>query len=567
MEGVMENIDSSDVFIASLTVLRELYDQEHDVYDVIIQFALQVINQKKIYTFTANQITNHINDEMEFTLPQPVVTIALNRMGLVKKNGFYQISPSEAKTKEPEIFNRQVASVTEDIASRLISFIEKRKKRELLQKEKEEIIKSFCKYLLDENAEIEFSGDIFEFIIQNQDERIFVDQISKIREGIILYSGIKYSSDVSEIGSWKNELVIFLDTEILFDLAGYNGEIFESSFNDLFGFIKEINAKAKKPIISLRYFRETTEEVKNFFSSAESIIGNQGFIASPENVAMRSIISGCSTKSDVVVKQNFFKDKLKKLNILEFSQLDITKEENHEFNLFDKKFFTDETIKEFPDISSTLQLLTYVNILRGRLEQKGFENSKYVFLTRNKATIKIANSSEIRPQHTVPLATYTDWIINRFWFKLNKGFGKGNFPSTLSILTKAQISLSTMMNQSISEKYQAIRDQYNRGQLPREVVLESIADLKSKTCKPENITKDNVSSINNFISEEDVEQFLQTIDQRNEEFTKQKKRLAEETEENESLRRALEKSVALNHLYKTIELKDKEKKKMKLKVQ
>lgn len=60
-----------------------------------------------------------------------------------------------------------------------------------------------------------------------------------------MLSGINYSN-LAEIGTWQTNLTIYLDTEILFHFAGYNGKIYKSLFEDFFTYVNEINGQARK---------------------------------------------------------------------------------------------------------------------------------------------------------------------------------------------------------------------------------------------------------------------------------------------------------------------------------
>ena len=57
-------------------------------------------------------------------------------------------------------------------------------------------------------------------------------QLNIIREGVILYSGVRYVEITQKRKELVDYLVIYLDTEILFHFAGYNGELYKSIFED-----------------------------------------------------------------------------------------------------------------------------------------------------------------------------------------------------------------------------------------------------------------------------------------------------------------------------------------------
>ena len=139
------------------------------------------------------------------------------------------------------------------------------------------------------------------FLIKNKENQDFKNQIDTIKEGVVLYTGIKFNTNITEVGSWKYDFTIFIDTEILFHYAGYNGELYKSLFNDFYSYVKEVNANNPNRI-KLMFFKEVKIEIENFFRTAEDIVEgiNSAII---ENTAMNTIVNGCKSKSDIVEKK------------------------------------------------------------------------------------------------------------------------------------------------------------------------------------------------------------------------------------------------------------------------
>ena len=63
--------------------------------------------------------------------------------------------------------------------------------------------------------------------------------LETIREGSILYIGLNYN--INETGNLTKKLTLFLGTEVLFSLAGFNGEVYKQLAEDLFAQIKSAN--------------------------------------------------------------------------------------------------------------------------------------------------------------------------------------------------------------------------------------------------------------------------------------------------------------------------------------
>ena len=75
------------------------------------------------------------------------------------------------------------------------------------------------------------------------------EYLNSVREGVILYTGLNYNID--EIGSLKRDLTLYLDMEVLFDIYGYNGEVFQRLALDLFKLARDANSKEKKGSIQI----------------------------------------------------------------------------------------------------------------------------------------------------------------------------------------------------------------------------------------------------------------------------------------------------------------------------
>jgi len=191
-----------------------------------------------------------------------------------------------------------------------------------------------------------------------------------------------------------------------------------------------------------------------------------------------------------------------------------------------------------------------ISIKRNQSNSNNFDNIGFILLTGNSKTLKVAWHELVKPEGTVPLATSLNFLTNKFWFKLNKGFGNGAFPKSFDAITKAQIVLSTELNESIGVKYEELQTQFKAGKLTEEQAKARIINLRSRVRKPEDIERDDVLSVLDTITEDSLEQFIQEQEHFKIESAKQ-------VEENIQLRESLE--------LKEQELENKEKEALKLK--
>lgn len=548
----MKNCNEESKCLASLAVFRELYNSEKDIYGIISEFLKEIISANGKHQFTLNEITQLLNDTYDFKIPEAVISTSLNRFkdSLEKSYGLYTITNQTAFNVTGKLTSTHTAIQHNNglIIENLFRFIAEEKKILLSEEEKEKIVNSFCSFIIDESTTQEYSDYVSAFIVKGKQEVPFTTQLNTIREGVVLYTGLKFNSSLNDLGSWNTELTIFIETEILFHFAGYNGQLFQTLFDDFFTLVKEINSKSQKKsgkkLIHLKYFPEIKDEIERFFKKAEYIIsGNDK--ANPSKTAMTSIIDGCKSPAEIIEKKTRFYELLKANSILEDDYSNYYSEQNHKFNLEDINLLNQLSEKTgIEDVSTYLKYLNYINIHRKGISNRGFENVGYVLLSGTANTLHLAWDESLKANGNVPLASNLSFLTNKLWFRLNKGFGKGEYPKSFDIVTKAQIVLSSQLNDSVADKFDELQIKFKNGKLTEEQAVASIAELRRQAKKPEDINEYDVDDVLKSIEESSIEQHL-----KEQELLKNKAQKQEE--ENAKLKAALDK--------KQQEIQDKEK--------
>jgi len=530
----MTNCNNESKLLASLAVFREIYDSKKDVYVVIAEFIREVIISNAKHQFNLTEITQLLNSTFDFKIPDAVVKTSLSKLDSIEKiNGFYNVNISTLKKTDFVEKQNEIQKSNTFLIDNLLAYIEEEKKEKLNGKEKGMVVDSLCSFLLDDLGSQEHLKYISAFIIKNRIDSNFANQLSLIKEGIILYSGIKYSNDLLNVGSWTTPLTIFIDTEVLFNFAGYDGELYRTLFIDFLTFVQEINKKDSSKLIHLLYFTDVTNEIERFFAKAEQIVlGKERLI--PSRTAMASIVDGCKSASDVITKKTIFYELLLKNEIFEDNYADYYLPDNHIYNISDKN--TIATVSKSlgkEDISEHLNFLNYISIHRKDSNKNNFENIGSILLSGNTLTQKVAWHDEIKKDGFVPLVTNLSFLTNKFWFKLNKGFGKEGYPKSFDVITKAQMVLATQLNDSVGVQFEILQTKYKKGELTEDQAIATIANLRKQTIRPENIDEENLSNVLFYISDDKIEKYI--LEQEH------IKNIANErTEENEHLKENLE---------------------------
>lgn len=509
----MKTLKEENTLLASLAVFRELYNSEKDVYGTIAAFLNEIIRVESLYSFTLNDITSKLNSTFEFTIPIAIVKTALGRLSYLRKERTNYIVLDVSKIKEVSLDEKQkqIKNDNNFIFEKLTQFVELKLSRKLKDDEKEALFHSFCNFIIDQSNGNLFIEYITSFIVENENNERFLQQLNKIREGVILYSGIKYNNNLNDFGTWRTQLNIYLETEILFHFAGYNGELYQNLVLDAFKLIREINTKAKKKLINLKYFPDTKEEIEVFFSRAIYLVeGNQK--PNPNITAMVSIVNGCKTPSDVIEKKSDFFLLLQANGIEEDNSRDYYNPSNFKYNIINQEILDKVSNEIGEDAEPHLKFLNYISILRKQANESNFENVGHILLTGNTTTLKVAWNELVKDSEYVPLATHLNFLTNKFWFKLNKGFGKEPLPKSFDVITKAQMVLSKVLNDSVGDKFEELKIQFKEGKITVEQAQARIIHLRNQVRKPEDIKSDAIKDVLSVITEDSLDKFIQEQD-------------------------------------------------------
>src|SRR5690606_11345711 len=266
---------------------------------------------RHLTAFSSTDCVRHLEEDFGFSLPEAIIKSCL-RNRLVKtnslnlQNGIYTVTQAFSPGVEFDEDFQVSRNEYDEIIERLHNFCSD---NGLLNVDKVGIEKSLEVYLTRPDKNDKYGNDIARFIVTFENEPGFRDKLGKIEEGLIIYTGIRYSPDLSTLGSWRGDLTVFLDAEHLFNATGLNGNLYKKLFDDFNNLVGEVNRSKKGGRITLKYLEETESDIESFFYAAQKIVERQGTI-DPSKTAMINICNGCKYKSDVVTKKADFMTKL-----------------------------------------------------------------------------------------------------------------------------------------------------------------------------------------------------------------------------------------------------------------
>lgn len=500
-----ETVDSIAV-LASFATLKSLSDEKKykSSYQILQEFIRYIIIEKSLYIFSAIEMRNQLNSVFGFNIPEAVIKSAARKMADVTLNQNVYVA-SQEKIGNNSYFKDKKDEANESsvgIVKCLSEYIIKKTNTDSIDEKK--LTQQLVGFLIEDQLVYSdtYTDLIGEFILKNEHNAEIQKELDNIREGSILYLGLSYN--IKEIGSISKPICLYLSTEILFSLVGFNGIVYRQLAEDFYSQVKVANSRGKKKI-SLFYFSETKIEIDEYFAAAESIVDgkNHQFIEKP---AMKSIINGCTTSADVLIcKSDFYHSLQYKYGILEDNNDDYYNEVHFTSNL--------ESIEDENDADKNkkkeeaLKLVSHIN---KRRDGKIFDNdldSEHLLVTNTKATLIISNeqTKEIKKEQCVEtvcnFAVSLDRITSILWYKLGNGFSKQSIPSNVSALIRAKMVLSSSIAKRADKVFSDIKSQYKEGKITKEQVAARIIMLKNKPNLPEELQGDEIDTTMDFSPE------------------------------------------------------------------
>ncbi|MEG0984015.1 hypothetical protein [Algoriella sp.] len=504
--------------LSSVALFSELYNNsKEDIFEIIGEFIVGVCIHNSKFTFTVTELKLLMETNYGFDLPEAVLkTVLNNRLSkrLTRQGINYFFDSTNISQEERLKYNfDNITSEQDELFNNLIRFIEDKKQSKLNGVEAQKVESNFYEFLLDNGFSETYSNYISAFVISNEGNTKFQNILANIKEGLILYEGIKYSPDLNELGVWKNKLTVYLGTEYLFNSQGLNGELFNQIFNDFFNLVREINLKnsSSGKTIELKYFSETKEEINRFFSTAEHIKSGKISLRISKP-AMVNIVSNAKDVSDIALRKALFFQNLNNLGIHE-DLYECGIDDLKLYNLEDQQILQEleklsvEKNRNFKEEDTLLliSIFTKINCLRKGNSNNSFEKSRYLYLSENSLARFLGHNELLKVKEgDFTYCKEMDFLTTKFWFYLNKGFGGKSIeiPKSLALINKAKIIISSHLQNSVSEKYDDFTRKVKNKELSEEEIKLISLELKSKIANPEKIAIDIIDNSLEFLENE-----------------------------------------------------------------
>lgn len=503
---------------SALALFRSLYQaQKGDIYTIIERFILVGVKSRGLMSFTKEEIVKLLKEMFNIDIPFSVIQkcIVSNQKVFKYSREKYVVIDSmdeeiERIIDEMNEIDTYKASVIRD----LTTYLEK-KGLILNEDEKAELGSQLFNFVIDKEhaKEGDYKLYITQFIIEKENDKQFQQFLNSIREGMVIYKGIRYS-DLPNDATWEYETDFFLDQEYLFSAYGLNGAFYEKCFFEFYNFVEEINGVSKyrggRERIRLFYFAETKEDIESYFAQAVRIRRMQERYIYPQ-VAMDNILNAC--KEDVEVEQfkiNFYR-KLEELHIKEYpDEIDLRR--NQEY-LFENEKFEKEKDNRFsqdqlPEVNYYVKIADYINILREGKRCLPLEKSRFIFLSDGNLSNELSRFirefyKENKPILITRLGNFTELM----WFKLKKGVVNTNSTATINVVNKAKVVVSGVLHENLKKQYDAVLA-LDEDENAKKAFY---AELRTKRYSPDDINSDTIADDIAFIDDTNyLEKYKQT---------------------------------------------------------
>ena len=453
--------------LASIALFGIYRNKNLDTYDLVAQYISAVIAQKQYNTFKPDTMQSDLKELYQIDIPIGVIrSVCRNRIeGVSLKNKEFICDLLPKDEIEKEYADLKVGY--EELFASLIDFI----RRDTKDYEDQTIKDSFADYLVEGSIDDTKLNNLYAaFFSSNQSDKDTRQKIDLLSSGLISYNGLSYTDSAGNSGAWTDKLTIYLDTEFLFSCAGYNDSYPHAVFEELYNLVKEINTsyrrrtKKEDNLVELKYLKDTRDVYLSLINTAKSLKETNG-MPDPSKKALLKIMNESASVFEVDTHRAKIDSAIKDTYHIIYDYRDYSNIiTDPRYVVYDEKTVTSisGTYNPQKDGNTTRKIdyysrvYTIINGLRNGKNVCIFEQCRYIFLTGSR--IGHGTSQAARPdKKTVSFATDIDFLISRFWFKLNKQLVTNQIPVSLDIVARSQAVLTREVSRKVKHLYEEMK--------------------------------------------------------------------------------------------------------------
>jgi hypothetical protein len=516
MVKLVKGMDMDHKLLISAAVLRTISKESEIVntYTLLGAFVNYSISKRNLMEFCVEDCTAWLSEDFSFDIPNALVRsvvknqIKVNAFNAVLSHGKYSLDEKIFYDKELDSSKEAETNNYSKVNLALIAYKSSDDKFSSITDEnaKDALISFLSKDAILETHEVFISS----FILSVERDDVISNILTSIEEGLILYSGIKYSSDANQIGSWPSDLIMFLDTEYLFNAGGMNGPVYQKIFDEFLELVRESNRGNKKGTITLHYFPEARDDLDRYFAAACAIASGESPMRE-RKPAMIRLVEKCNSRDDVLEEKARLFAKLESLYITEKNVSYNADNDKYNFERsglaeiiksdFERDYYRSV---ELDRVSNILQQATKINILR-KGDNKRLTQVKSILLSGSAISSYVSRKYIELGDGTVPSISGMDFMTEKMWFQLGKGFGGDKaIPGSFDLVIRSKILLSGLVSNKAAKEYRGLLDKFSNGDLDEATTKHLVAGyMGGMSFNPENIDSDILPDVIGRLFEDD----------------------------------------------------------------
>lgn len=503
--------------LPSLSFVSVLTDNAKNIYDVLGSMTLFALKANNKNIFNREDATLTVNKYFEFELPSQIVNGALNNLcrdqlcEKISNNRYRFLQNTNEIYVNLKYDLDELNSIYNNLVSKLLLFIHD----ELQYNINENILKKslYNKILYSEKYDDNIDTCIELFLLRYQEDKEIVDMINSLKKGAIIYTGVCSTPNLNILGQWIYELHLFLATDVIFSAFGINGDLQKKRATDFFNLAKEINENKKK--IYFHLFEETREEINDFFYAAENIILYNRSVDKTKQ-GMLELIKDCSTRDDIIAKKAKLIQFLNSINCTNYNSDNIKNIDNFylrtskNIDVIKLECKASKILFDDEEIHKSFDMIEKINCYRNGNSKGRFFNAKFFYVTSKSLVNMIAKNVSVKyNERDIPLSTNISFLIERFWFALNKGFNSSENPTSFDMIARAKAAISSQLAEAVHYKFKELKYKLDNELINENTYIEMYKEYFSRMIAPENINSECITDIIDYINEDSIEQYIE----------------------------------------------------------
>lgn len=522
----MINIEKEYKTLAAYALFYQLHEQKLTTLDIVKRFVRIAVINSPVSNMTLFQIKALIKEFAGLDMPLAVVSHAVNTCDFLNKveGTIYFHLVKDISQDERDEYENAIKSNSDNtniIVEKMGNYISDKLNRSLDSTDVLKIQSDLAHVLIKKDGTDGFKPYIQAFIQEHKDDSEIFSILQTISMGLIVFLGLQ-EDNIEQGGKvFDRKLTLFLDTEIIFNIMGYNGPEFQQLADDFLNQVNDVKREQKykgsrnENAIRLEYLPDVRYEIDRFFADAESIRERK---VSPTHrtAVLQHILKNCPDTSSVAVMRGDFWHELGKKGISQIS-CDIPEDSEFADICIACKDYRDEKVDAesnpenplYDDQYQNLSFLNTVNKLRGYTRRKAsLDGCGYIMISNTHDLLSKASRILSDNDHiNYPLALNLFDVTSRLWLKLNRGFGVANSMPSLNIAVQASIALRSNFNSMIEEKYNKTVEDYKNNVINKDTLKHRVSALR--TLQDSSTQSDPLDFVLP-LSEEEVEEYIRS---------------------------------------------------------